>query len=383
MNVLGTATTPAEVSARIRALMPSGGGQVRDAFFEEYALALIELIAAAQQALGQPWSLEGLYRASMIRQHQEQLVADYLVHLGCHSVPKVDDMIREYQKRFANDLIADALIDDLQKPRDHFTKVTSNLRPAFRGVVGAPLGPLFSPGPDALTWQRIVDEEMVVYLSLASMLIGDIANRIGRVILQDLVGYLGRRQAYEDLTQAVPITVIVDEAARVAYPLFTVALAMAREEKAAYVLAQQSLADMEAALGNQAFARQVYDNCNTRVYLRIADDRTAKEAVVGLGFCAVKLPETSVGISYGGVGGLGGSSTRRLTPKDTELIRPSWITALPRGEAFVRMQGEIWKVRIPLLTPVDHATLEAVGLAKMWEEMEQDKQEKEPSTCNS
>jgi hypothetical protein len=33
---------------------------------------------------------------------------------------------------------------------------------------------------------------MAVYVALAAMLLGDIANRIGRVILQDLVGYLGR-----------------------------------------------------------------------------------------------------------------------------------------------------------------------------------------------
>ena len=39
---------------------------------------------------------------------------------------------------------------------------------------------------------------MVVYVALASLLLGDIANRIGRVILQDLVSYLGRIYAYGD-----------------------------------------------------------------------------------------------------------------------------------------------------------------------------------------
>ena len=95
--------------------------------------------------------------------------------------------------------MADALIDDLEKPRDHFTKVTSNLIPAFRGVVGAPLGPLFSTIPADVTWTRIVEDRMVVYVALASLLLGDIANRIGRVILQDLVSYLGRIYAYGDL----------------------------------------------------------------------------------------------------------------------------------------------------------------------------------------
>ena len=102
--------------------------------------------------------------------------------------------------------------------------VTSNLIPAFRGVVGAPLGPLFSTIPADVTWSRIVDEGMVVYVALASMLLGDIANRIGRVILQDLVGYLGRRYAYEDVNTVPPITVLIDEFGDVAYPMFTNAL---------------------------------------------------------------------------------------------------------------------------------------------------------------
>jgi hypothetical protein len=125
MHVLDTAITPAKVSARIRALMPSGGARSVDPFYEEYPLALIECLASAQAALGHP-----------------------------------------------------------------FTKITSNLIPTFRGVVEELLGPLFSTIPADVTWSRIVEEAMVVYVALASVLLGDIANRIGRVILQDLVGYL-------------------------------------------------------------------------------------------------------------------------------------------------------------------------------------------------
>jgi hypothetical protein len=96
----------------------------------------------------------------------------------------------------------------------------------------------------------------------------------------------------------------------------------------------------------------VLDNLNTKIWCRLADERTAAEATEGLGLCTVRLPDTGVGLSYGGVGGLSGSSHRRLVAKDVPLIRPSWLTALPRGEAFVRMKGEVWKLRVPLLTPV-------------------------------
>jgi conjugal transfer pilus assembly protein TraD len=369
INVLDTATTPAEVSARIRALMPSGGARGSDPFFEEYPLALLERLATVQAALGQAWTLEGLYTVSVLRVHMEHLLVAYLTQRGYGGQPGLPQLIRQYRASGHPDLVADALIDDLEKPRDHFTKVTSNLIPAFRGVVGEPLGPLFSTIPADVTWSRIVDEGMVVYVALAAMLLGDIANRIGRVILQDLVGFLGRRYAYDEVTTAPPITVLIDEFGDVAYPLFTNALNKGGGANARFILAQQSLADAEAAMG-PAQARRVLDNLNTKIWCRLADDRTAAEATEGLGLCTVRLPDTGVGLSYGGVGGLSGSSHRRLMARETPLIRPSWLTALPRGEAFVRMKGEVWKLRVPLLTPVPDATLAALGLTALWQTLD-------------
>src|SRR5262249_16205242 len=109
---------------------------------------------------------------------------------------------------------------------------------------------------------------------------------------------------------------------------------------------------------------------NTRIWCRLADDRTAAEATDGLGPCTVHLPETGVGLSYGGVGGLSGASHRRLVAKEVPLLRPSWLTPLPRGEAVVRMKGELWKLRVPLLPPVAAAEMETLGLTALWQGLE-------------
>ena len=362
MNVLDTAGTPAEVAARIKALMPSAGTRQGDPFFEEYPLALLERLATVQAALGQRWTLEGLYAPAVLRHHLEALLAAYLSQrLHVEEGQRLEALIAAYTRQGRGDLVADALIDDLQKPRDHFTKVTSNLIPAFRGVVGAPLGPLLSTVPGDLTWSRIVEQGQVVYVALASLLLGEVAHRIGRVILQDLVGYLGRRYAYDVVDTAPALTVLIDEFGDVAYPLFTTALNKGGGANARFILAQQSLADAEAAMG-PAQARRVLDNLNTKIWCRLADDRTAAEATEGLGLCTVQLPETGVGLAYGGVGGLSGSAHRRLLARETPLIRPAWLTALPRGEAFVRMKGEVWKLRVPLLTPPHPAVLAQMGL---------------------
>jgi type IV secretory pathway TraG/TraD family ATPase VirD4 len=141
---------------------------------------------------------------------------------------------------------------------------------------------------------------------------------------------------------------------------------MSRGAGVRFVLAQQSLAAGELALGKPA-AKVMAANLNTKIWCRIADDDdSARVATEGVGLCTVHLPETGVGISYGGVGGLSGSSRRSLTAKDVPLIRSQWLTALPRGEAFVRMKGEIWKLRVPLLDPVDAQTLDTLGLTALW-----------------
>ena len=102
-----------------------------------------------------------------------------------------------------------------------------------------------------------------------------------------------------------PITVLIDEFGDVAFPLFTNALNKGGGANARFILAQQSLADAEAAMG-PAQARRVLDNLNTKIWCRLADDRTAAEATEGLGLCTVRLPDDGVGLSYGGVGGLSG-----------------------------------------------------------------------------
>lgn len=60
---------------------------------------------------------------------------------------------------------------------------------------------------------------------------------------------------------------------------------------------------------------------------------------------------------------LTGRIDRRLTQQQVPLIRPAWLTALPRGEALVRLRGEVWKLRVPLLDPPPPDALARLGLA--------------------
>ena len=354
-NPLGTSRTTTELAARIQALMPGGGGMSRDPFFTEYPLAIVERLAAAQEAVGDEWSIEGLNAVTNFVPPLENLIRRYLHQtvFGRGGRPaELQGLMEEYAQSGRRDLLADALIDDYSKPRDHFQKVTANLTPAFRGVVGGKIGRLLSTLPADLTWEKAVKEDMVVYFAMSSLMFGEVSNRIGRVILQDLIGFLGRRYAYDDPRAMRPITILVDEFSNIAYPGFIDALNKGGGARAHFFLAMQSLADPESAMGKDG-AQRVLDNLNTRVWFRLTDDKTAETATMGLGTTTVFVPDVAEGLSYGGIGGLVGNVSQRMTRQERALLRPQVLTAMPRGECLVRTKGENWKLRVPLLHPVD------------------------------
>ena len=354
-NPLSMCETTTELAARVQALMPGGGGMARDPFFTEYPLAIIERLGAAQAAVGEKWTIEGLNAVTTLVPPLEDLIAKYLhravFERGGEGVPPFREMKAEYEESGRRDLLADAMLDDHGKPRDHWQRVTANLTPAFRGVTGGEMGRLLSTVPPDLSWQKIVagsgGQGMVVYFSMNSLMFGEVSNRIGRVVLQDLIGFLGRRYAYDDPATMTPITILIDEFSNVAYGGFIDALNKGGGARAHFMLAMQSLADPEAAMGREG-AQRVLDNLNTRVWFRLTDDRTAKVATEGLGFTHVAFEEAGHGISFGGVGGLVGNASARLSRSERPLIRSEWLTAMPRGECLVRLRGENWKLRAAL-----------------------------------
>ena len=365
-NPLSMCETTTELAARVQALMP-GGGMARDPFFTEYPLAIIERLGAAQASVGEKWTIEGLNAVTTLVPPLEDLIAKYLhrtvFERGGEQVPAFRDLKAEYEQSGRRDLLADAMLDDHGKPRDHWQRVTANLTPAFRGVTGGEMGRLLSTIPPDLSWPKIVagshGKGMVVYFSMNSLMFGEVSNRIGRVVLQDLIGFLGRRYAYDDPASMTPITILIDEFSNVAYGGFIDALNKGGGARAHFMLAMQSLADPEAAMGREG-AQRVLDNLNTRVWFRLTDDRTAKVATEGLGFTHVAFEEAGHGISFGGVGGLVGNASARLSRSERPLIRSEWLTAMPRGECLVRLRGENWKLRVPLLRPVPREEQRAV-----------------------
>ena len=370
-NPFSTCDTPTELAARVQALMPGGGAMGKDPFFTEYPLAIIERLGEAQKAVGERWTIEGLHAVTTLVQPLEDLIARYLnevVFERDEPSPPLADLITEYRESGKRDLLADELMDDHDKPREYFQKVTANLTPAFRGVTGRRMGRLLSSADPDLSWDGIVKNRTVVYFSMNSLMFGEVANRIGRVILQDLIGFLGRRYAYDDPATMSPITILVDEFSNIAYPGFVDALNKGGGAKAQFVLAMQSLADPEATMQRDGTQR-VLDNLSAKVWFRLADDATAKLATEGLGYTSVRREDITYSLNFGGDSSTSAASRGAIREAEVMMFRSEWLTAMPTGEALVRRRGENLKLRVPLLLPVSkkevRAVAEAYGLGKV------------------
>ena len=341
-NPFGTCGNTTELAARVQALMPGGGAMAKDPFFTEYPLAIIERLGAAQQAVDEQWTIEGLNAVATLLPPFEDLIARYL-HRVVFKRGGKEPPLTELMEAYANSRTPATCwptpcLDDYGKPRDHFQKVTANLTPAFRGVTGGRMAGLLSSAEPKLTWPGIVKNETVVYFAMNSLMFGEVANRIGRVILQDLIGFLGRRYAYDDPGEMSPITILLDEFSNIAYPGFIDALNKGGGARAHFMLAMQSLADPEAAMGRDGTQR-VLDNLNTRVWFRLSDDKTAKLATEGLGFANVSHAQVGYSLGFGGSGPHSASVGGGLQHVEKPLIRPEWLTAMPQGRGAGAAQG--------------------------------------------
>ena len=362
-NPFGTCKTPSEVATRVQALMPGGGAMGKDPFFTEYPLAIVERIAEAQKAVGERWTIEGLHGVTTLPEPLKALVAKYLhevVFQDEDTGAPLEELLEGYERCGRRDTVADALIDDVAKSREYFQKVTANLTPAFRGVTGGGMTRLLSSTEPDLTWEGIVTNRTVVYFSMNSLMFGEVANRIGRVILQDLIGFLGRRYAYDDPAKMSPITILIDEFSNIAYPGFIDALNKGGGARAQFMLAMQSLADPESSMQRDGTQR-VLDNLGTRVWFRLADDATAKLATEALGYTTVKREDISYSLNFGGDSATSAASRGAMREAEVLLFRSEWLTGMPTGEALVRRRGENWKLRVPLLRPVSKKELRAVA----------------------
>lgn len=291
-NPLECFVSPTDVADRICSIMPKRG---ESEAFRNFAWHFLSIVASAIHRVGERVSLAKLENYCF---HDAWGLVRRLIGKLCPTVPQGPDIgillntYRQYclrqQKSF---LEIDQMIAMASMDEEYFGKVAGSLRTVLAKLTSSQVGYLLCPedvappeglvGKDAaptLSWKSIDHERLVVYFFLGSLIAPDSASATARMCLSDLASYVGRKYAFDDASDFGKrrLTVIVDEVADALAPESVNILNKARGAGLSVVMAGQSLADLEVALGSAADARRALANVGSFLTLRAANPEDAR-----------------------------------------------------------------------------------------------------------
>lgn len=338
INPFSNYQTAGEVAMRITSIMPATGNSKP---FVDFCYDVLATVADVLILLDKHITLKDLYKYAVIS--REDLQAEAREYLATKTVSEdkrkqLDDAIRALETKINHD-------------KAHFQKMTTSLLPVLKSLTGGNIGQVLSPSADqGLTWNNIVKHKRVVYFSLASMRDAYVSSNVGKLIVQDLVSYIGT--IYTRQNEYAPLNLFVDEFYSVVYEGYTDIFNKSRAAGLRVFVGLQTTADIEAKISD-VVRRQMYGLISNKIYMRIPDAEQAQELVATLGTCQIpkRTVTRNVASNLDNVHDLFRSGHAvRMDMTDTDLLPVPVLTSLPKGHAVLVTQGyPPIKLKIPLL----------------------------------
>ncbi|MCL4491639.1 MAG: conjugative transfer system coupling protein TraD [Nitrospirae bacterium] len=379
-NPLKNFTLPNEIPDRIAMLLPSGGSSDS---FRAFSWQVISAINNALLFLGERPTIRSLYDYSLNKMDSLcckciekafnnkgilSVLEDFMEERNIDSVSKrIELYVALYKKHHE---VQNGMIDDLvslaSHPREHFQKMIASLTPTLAKLATGEIGHILSETPRdgvGIDWEIVAKKKKVVYMFFGSLLLGDTARYVIRMAMQDFRSYVGARYSYEPNME--PINLFIDEFTEVVDSSSANLINKCGGAQVRVTLASQSEADIEAELGSSAKAQQIFDNLNTKLWMRNSDISTAQVFSNAAGTITVQQEGSGFSVSPDMSDNdivFRSSYSRSVSEKAVPLIDPSWMLKLPKGQGFLISSGRVYKVRIPLLQDCKVNYLEELGI---------------------
>lgn len=341
LNPFSNYSTPGEIANRITSIMPDTGNSQP---FVDFCYDVLATVAEVLILIREPVNLKTLYNYAVLdRPGLLTKATDYRKEnrLSPEHRGQLDNAIKELYLKISHD-------------STHFQKMTTSLLPVMRSLTAGNIGAILSPLHETLSWERIIREKLIVYISLASLKDSYVSMNVGKLIKQDLLSYVGN--LYTRQSEFQPIHVFVDELYSVFYKGYVDILNKSRAAGLHLYVGLQTTADIEA-LTSEAVRKQVFGLLGNKIFMRIPDAEQGEELVKTLG--KVMVPKATVTRNVAGSmkghdlahGELFRSGyAERLDLVETDLLPVEVLTSLPKGQAILVTQGyPPIKLRIPLL----------------------------------
>ena len=269
----------------------------------------------------------------------------------------------------SQDPITEGLLSACKYDRTYFDKIVSSLLPFLEKLSTGAVSSLFNPDHEDLDsenvfdWMSVIRQGGVVYVGLAALQDVTVASAVGNAMFADLTAVAG--ELYADGshphipgsgTKVPPVNIHADEFNELIGDEFIPMLNKAGGAGFQVTAYTQTWSDVEARIGNRAKARQIEGNFNTVHMLRVRSKETAELLTDMLPNVQVShLTTVSTAQHQNDPSSdrhFGSSVQDRVSTSDVPMLEPGDLTRLPKGHAFLVMEGgQLYKYRIPLPAP--------------------------------
>lgn len=390
-NPFGNYARITEVAGRIREALPDSGNS---AAFAEFAWSFVNVIAVTSNALGRRTTIKTLLQHA---NNIESLVSDYMTLLLDKSAPNWPDemdsevalvaekakknllprayldrnprtiaMIALVERYKLTDEVAARVLKTFGYEKAYHDKLVSSLFPLLQKMSTGTIADILSPNYDDASdprpifdFESAIRSNKIIYVGLDALTDATVAKAVGSAMFADITSLAGRIYNFTrgaGLSEGVArnhqsVCIHADEFSEIIGDSFVPLLNKARGAGFNVTAYTQSRADITVGLSDAAKGKQVEDNFNTLIMMRVRSEDTAKLLVDQLP--EVKVPSIIWGsasndTSQSGVD-FSSSQTQRVSEERIKMITAANLAQLPRGQAFVSAKGgQIHKVRFPM-----------------------------------
>ena len=338
INPLKRYEQPSDAANRlIRMIQPREGE--RDNFIN-FALGELITMTEAIDYLGEPMTIHRIAQLLNRRPEQSAMLDRVKARAQQDGTPRGKRIVESLQRV-------------IEHPSEHYKKLIVTITPTLELLSTGHMGRLLCSDMPTLEWHRAVPNREVVYFYLGSMVNKERAEQVARIILEDLVSFVGRIYAHEKPEDFPEIYLHADEVGDYLTPAFINLLNKGGGAGFRAACYFQNEEDWAAVLGSRDSALRALGNLNTRIWLRTLSEmgiKNLEEASPAVQI--VMTQETFVRTPRPDDPDLvfQTSANSRTTPITMPMVQGKWLKQLPKGQAFVFYGGRYFKVRLPFIT---------------------------------
>ncbi len=280
------------------------------------------------------------------------------------------DLLKEL---LPDDNLARQLVLASNYERSFYEKLVASLLPFLDKLNTDKIAKLLSPEyfndedqRPILSWKEVIQRRGIVYIGLDALTDREVATAVGNAMFNDLVSIAGLMYKHgKDVglpaldgskkLKMPEIFLHADEFNSLVGDEFVPMVNQSGGAGIRICAYTQTLQDIDAKFGTTTGnpkSMQIIGNFNTLIMMRVQTEETAQLMTSKLPKVQIKdamlVSEASAkGIENGFT--FASKSQDRISEKEVPMIEAAHLTSLPKGHAFVLMNGNsLWKIRLPL-----------------------------------